>query len=157
MRIKIGKNIAFFKYGSSGNTELTPFNINEWYKKLGGCISPETELEFVNYFPGTLYEKTALTEHMRQTYLCEGSGSAVIYQPSGQVDYLSISIYRDTTPNAISTGGHHNLFLQYRIGKRKPTHTDKIPGRHLPLHSSVILQGIVDGEILMSETINAQS
>jgi hypothetical protein len=158
MRFRLDNRKAFFQYGSSSATELTILNINDWYQKLGGTIEDGTEIEFVPCFPGSLYERTALTERMPQAYLCEGSGSAVLYKPGGQVDYLSISIYRDTTPDALSTSGyHHNLFLQYKIGAQDVTHTDHIPNRHLALSNDVVIKGFLDNEQMMNETIRTTS
>jgi hypothetical protein len=154
MRIKLYGKKAVFEYGPSTANRLTSLDITEWYQNLGGTIQTETEIEFVPHFPGTPYEKTALTNEMPKTYLCEGSGSAVIYQPDGQIDHLSISIYRDTTGHALTTmGDHYNLFLQYKIGNNNIDQTDKIPNRHLPLENGVVLKGLLDQHEVMRRII----
>jgi len=154
MEFKLYKKKAVFEYGSSNANELTTLDIAEWYQKLGGKIEPDTEIEFVSYFPGSPYERTALANRMPQTYLCEGSGSAVIHQPGGQVDHLSISIYEDITPRALQmTAGHHNLFLQYKIGKNPIDQTNEIPNRHLPLTDNVIIKACLDEQEIMKKVI----
>lgn len=158
MRVKLYKKKAVFRYGSSGAKTLTTLDITEWYRSLGGTIEPDTEIEFVSYFPGSLYDRTALTKKMPPTYLCEGSGSAVIYQPDGRIDHLSISIYRDTTGHALPTmGDHHNLFLQYKIGENDIDQTNDIPNRHLPLRDSVVIGAFLDEQEIMREVIGHMS
>jgi hypothetical protein len=155
MRLKLYGKKAVFEYGPSSASELTTLDIAEWYQNLGGTIEPDTEIEFVSYFPGTPYEKTAFANKMPETYLCEGSGSAVIHQPDGKIDHLSISIYRDTTGHALTTmGDHYNLFLQYKIGRNNVDQTDEIPNRHLPLGEGVIVRALLDDHETMKKTIH---
>ena len=152
MRYKIyGKEISF-QYYSSGDGIPTCLDISKVYEELGGKIETETELEFVEYFPDTPYEKTALTNKMPPAHLCEGSGSAIFYQPDGRVDHLAISVYRDTTGHS-NMVSHHNLRLQYKIGGEETKQKEKIPNNHIPLEYSVIIEGIVDGKEVFSKEV----
>jgi len=87
---------------------------------------------------------------MPPQYLCEGSGSAIIYNPGVQPDVISISVYRDTSGH-LPEGDHHNLFLQYEVGGKK-THTDKIPNRHIPLKDGVVVKPFVDNIEIKEKT-----
>ena len=154
MRFKLYKKRATFEYGSLRSIRLTSLDISEWYEKLGGAIEQETDIEFVAYFPGGAYQKTALAQKMPQTYLCEGSGSAVIYQPDGQIDHLSISVYRDTTGHALPVmGDHYNLFMQYKIGENDVDQTNKIPNRHLPVKDKVLIRALLDEREIIKRII----
>jgi hypothetical protein len=146
MRLKLHDKKVTFQYGSLCGKELTCLDIAQWYQKLGGTIEPDTEIEFRSYFSGNVYTRTALTNKMPETYLCEGSISCFIYQPSGQTDVISLSAYRDTTRGAMdsSIGVHRNMFLQYEITGLAPNHTDEIPNRHIPSKEDVIIKASVD-------------
>jgi len=146
MRLKLYDKKVTFRYGSLCAKELTCLDIAQWYQKLGGTIEPSTEIEFHSYFPGSPYTRTALTNKMPPTYLCDGSISCFIYQPNGQTDVISLSAYRDTTRGAMdsSIGVHRNMFLQYEIAGLAPNHIDKIPNRHIPLKEDVIIKASVD-------------
>lgn len=152
MRYKIYGRKVSFKYYSSGDGIPTYLDISKVYQELGGKIEQETELDFEEYFPGTPYEKTALTDKMPPAHLCEGSGSAVFYQPDGRVDHLAISVYRDTTGHS-NMGDHHNLRLQYKIGGKETKQKERIQNNHIPLQHSVILEGIVDGKKVFSKEV----
>lgn len=137
-------------------SRLTPLDIKQWYRRLGGKIEPDTKIEFSTYFPRTPYEKTALTDEMPQDYLCRGSLPVHIYQPDGRIDVLALSVYIDTKGHKYKgkpIGDHYNLYLQYEINDQK-THTDRIPNRHIPLQDSVIIKAVVDGVKVKEVTIN---
>jgi len=144
MRCKLCNVEAYFKYGTLGtpDDQLTCLDIKKWYQNLGGQITPDTEIEFATYFPGKPYEKTALTKKMPKDYLCEGSGSAIIYQPDGHSDVISLSVYRDTKGLQL-IGDHRNLFLQYEIDGNR-SHTDDIENRHIPLNKSIIIKPFIN-------------
>jgi hypothetical protein len=152
MRYKLSRVKAYFKYGILGTTDdkLTCLDIKQWYQDLGGKITTDTEIEFTTHFPKEPYEKTALTHRMPETYLCEGSGSAIIYQPGGHADAISVSVYRDTKGGQ-PIGDHHNLFLQYDISGGK-NHTDEIQNRHIPLNQKIILKPYIDSTEVQEHT-----
>jgi hypothetical protein len=52
MKFKLEKVEAYFLYGPVGaeDNRLTLINIKEEYQKLGGTITPETEIEFDSFF-----------------------------------------------------------------------------------------------------------
>ncbi len=81
---------------------------------------------------------------MPSTYLCAGSGSAVIYNPGAKPDAISVSVYKDTSKHS-GMDDHHNIYLQYNVGKNID-HTDKIPDRHIPLTNYVVVKPFIDGE-----------
>jgi hypothetical protein len=152
MRYKLNEVQAVFKYGPEGSDdkELACIDIKSCYLNLGGKVSPETEVEFTTFFPGKPYEKTALTEKMPSTYLCEGSGSAIIYNPGSQPDAISVSVYRDTSKHS-GMEEHHNIYLQYNVGT-KLDHLNNIPERHIPLSKNVVIKPFIDGEEVKEET-----
>jgi hypothetical protein len=151
-----GKKAVFQYYGSDDATK-TELDITEWYLKLGGTIETDTKIDFVAYFPGTAYAKTALTEKMPDVHLCEGSGSAVFYHSNGQTDHLAISVYRDLTGHNPTLGDHRNLRLQYQFGNNKPGQVEYIPNNHIPLKDSVILKAIYEEEEIFSSEVKATS
>lgn len=152
MRFKLYDVEAVFRYGPLGTSDgkLTCIDIKKCYQNLGGSITPDTEIEFSTYFPGKPYAKTALTDNMPSVYLCEGSGSALIYQADGDKDAISVSVYRDTSGH-LPAGDHYNLFLQSEInGKRN--HTDKIDNRHIPVKDGVIIKLFVNEKEIAENT-----
>lgn len=152
MRFKLSDRRVTFEYGALNAPELTPLNIKQRYRYLGGKIEPETEIEFSSYFPGSYYERTALTSEMPPEYLCAGSISCIIHQPNRRVDVLSISAYRDKRGHAPTIGDHHNLFLQHQIDG-EINHTNEIPNRHIPLSEGVVIRALVDDEEVLRQTI----
>ena len=156
MRFKLSDRRVTFEYGALNVPKLTPLNIIQKYRYFGGKIGPETEVEFSSFFPGSYYERTALTSKMPPAYLCAGSMSSIFYQPNGQVDVLSVSAYRDESGHAPTIGNHHNLYLQYRIDNRIK-HTNKIPNRHIPLSEGVVIRALVDSKEVLRQTIKGWS
>jgi hypothetical protein len=152
MRYRLCDVTAAFRYGAldTADNDLTCLDIKKVYQSFGGVITPDTEIDFETYFPAYPYEKTALTEHMPTNYLCEGSGSARIYQPDGKIDVISISVYRDTKGDQ-PIGDHHNLFLQYEINCEK-THTVNIENRHILLRDGVVVKPFVDNAEVCEKT-----
>ena len=163
MRFRLHNRKLNFEYGDSNTKEMATLDIIEWYHRLGGKIEPDTEIEVSSYFPGSPYEKTALTKKrkMPPTYLCEGSIWLDFCQPNGQIDVLALSVYRDTKGaqkyKGKPIGDHRNLFLQYEIDDKKPNHTNKIPNRHIPLEHGVIIKAVVGDIEVQKITIKPQS
>jgi len=157
MRYRLIDVEAHFRYGSLGTTDgsLTCLDIKKWYQNLGGRITPYTYIEFETYFPGKPYRKTDLTDDMPENYLCEGSGSAVIYRPNGQVDVISVSVYKDIRGDQLAVD-HHNLYLQYQINGKKD-HTNKIPNRHIPLQNGVIIKPFINSAEIKEKTAIVQA
>ncbi|MHA1386650.1 MAG: hypothetical protein ACTSR3_23090 [Candidatus Helarchaeota archaeon] len=152
MRFKLSDRRVMFEYGALNAPKLTPLDIKQRYRYLGGKIEPETEIEFSSYFPGSYYERTALTSKMPPEYLCVGSISCIIHQPNSRDDVLSISAYRDKSRHAPTIGDHHNLFLQYQIAD-EINHTNEIPNRHIPLSEGVLIKAVVDDEEVLRQII----
>ncbi len=154
MRYRLRNGQITFEYGSQNSPQLTPLNVNEWYRKLGGQIFPNTEIEVSSYFPGEPYEYTALTRTrpMPPTYLCEGSLSISFYTPNRNTDVLSISAYRDTSDHDPTLEEHHNIYLQYEVSCIKD-HTDEIPDRHIPLQEGVIIRALLNDKELKKKII----
>lgn len=146
MSYKSSKCKVAFKYGALNASKLAEVDVNQFYVAQGGKIEQETQVQFSSYFHGAPYAKTALTSSMGPNYLCMGSINAHYIQPNGDVDVISISVFRDTTQKAKSTSGaHFNTYLQYEINGER-NHTNKIPDRHIPLNDGVLLKAIICGE-----------
>jgi len=149
-----GKKFSF-KWGESPENLSGSIDVTKEYLNRGGQISPDTEVEFTSTFPPETYKKTALTDHMPDTYECAGSMSTAIHQPNRKTDFMSISDYFDLTGHDKKLGDHHNLYLQYQIGDNKPCHTDEIPHRHIPLANTLYVAAYINDEKVYEDRIKA--
>ncbi|MFQ6068830.1 MAG: hypothetical protein ACE5KD_04715 [Candidatus Bathyarchaeia archaeon] len=143
-RYKIHNKKLIFRWGTHATDLFGSLDVTQAYVNLGGSISPKTEVEFSSTFPPSTYKKTALTDKMRDNYQCAGSLTAEIHEPNKSTDYMSISDYFDLTGHDPVFGDHHNLFLQYKVGKQKiPKHTDKYlnqKDRHIKLEKKLYVE-----------------
>ena len=107
----------YFVFGSSSGISLSIIDVKQKFIDLGGKIKPNTQMGFSSDFPGSGYNKSALTQTavLPPTHLCMGSMSACFIQPEGRIDALSIAVYRDTSGHNSKVGNHFNLHLQWEI------------------------------------------
>jgi len=151
MRFKLSEGKVTLEY-SSPTTGTKSLDVREEYLYLGGAVEPNMEVEPSEWFPGAPYQKTALTDNMNPSYLCEGSITWTIIKPSGQRDRISLSVYRDLSGHDPCLGDHRNLFLQYEIGGNTD-HMHRIPNRHIPLSDPLTIGAGVNGKIVIERVL----
>jgi len=71
LRYRLSQVNVTFEYQSVNMPQPAILDIKEEYRKLGGKITEETEIEFDKYIPDMPYLRTALTNKMRNGYPCE--------------------------------------------------------------------------------------
>lgn len=157
-RYKIHGKKLIFRWGTHPTDLFGSLDVTQAYVNLGGSISPNTEVEFSSTFPISTYKKTALTNNMPDNYQCAGSLTAEIYEPSKPTDYMSLADYFDRTMHDPVFGDHHNLYLQDKIGKKKPKHTKKYlkeEDRHIKLEKKLYVAAYIDGAKVYEDYIKA--
>jgi len=153
-------NEVTFEYGVTD--QFTPLDVKQWYQKLGGKIESGTEVEFLPFLgeegkPVSLpipYKKTDIKNGMPENYLCMGSLPVKIYQPSGAIDHLAISVYRDLAGKHKET---YNVKLQYQIGYMPiPKQIEELPENHIPVENDVTIRALINKKPVKLGTIKGK-
>ena len=152
MRLHLGTKKIEFVYTDTGSGAVSTIDVMKEFVNRGGALSPNTEIEFSEYFPNLGYKKTALTNSMPVNYLCMGSMSLSVYEGSNYVGGIALSVYKDTTGHDPKFGDHKNLFLQYETSREKD-HTEKIPNRHIKLTDRLSIEALLNGKQMKKITI----
>jgi hypothetical protein len=143
MRMRLGTKRVEFVYNDSRIGAITTIDVVKEFENHGGAISPNTEIEFREYFPGSAYKKTALTNNMPDSYLCMGSMSALFFDGTNRLGGVALSLYKDLSGHDPEFGDHKNIYLQWETPD-SINHSNEIPNRHIKLGDSLTIRSLFD-------------